>query len=736
VKVLIADDDPISLKLLQGVLTDWGYQVITATDGTEAWRVLQENEAPKLAILDWTMPGLEGIEICRRLRQQQTLTPTYAILLTVRTTKGDLVAGLEAGANDFLTKPFDWDELRARVQVGQKVVELQANVANRMREFEEYVDASPLAILFVEPNGEIAFANSSASSYFGYQPGELIGQPIEILVPFSLQERHVRLCDDYLKKPERRLMAGRGLRGQRKNGSTLPVAIGLNPLTSTGTVRVACSIMDMTEIYKLEQDFVRFFDLSLDLFCIASVKGFFLRVNPKIEQLLGYSAAELLSRPFFEYVTPEDVPAVRAQVERLALGESVVDFRCRIRDRPGKDHWVELNAMSIPAEGLIYAVGRDLSERLRMEEELLVQQRREHAILTNTPAVVYIKGTDGRYQFVNKSYAELFSLDQDAVLGKCVDEFFPAEVTEAFAQHDRKVIETGETITIDEIVPHEEGNRTYVSVKFPLFDTRGQVSAVASISTDITEQLRARQTAAELTLAQSFQRKLYPAKTPLVIGLDVAGSAIPVTHLCGDYFDFVQLAPNRLVIAIGDVSGHGVGPALEMVVVRTTLRLLLHQGRDVTEVIGVLNQMLCADLPESSFVSLFVADIDVATGQIRYLGAGHDGFLIRADGAVTRLESTHGFLGIEPSVSFLDMASFSITQGDTLFLFTDGLTEANNVEGDQYGRQRAVETVSRDRREPADGIVRNLFVSVYEFTSGCNSKDDISAIVLKLPAGS
>ena len=113
-KILIADDEAASLKMLSGVLTDWGYQVITAADGTEAWRVLQENEAPKLAILDWTMPGLEGVEICQRLRQRYTPTPTYLILLTGRTAKEDLVAGLDAGANDFLTKPFDWNELRAR----------------------------------------------------------------------------------------------------------------------------------------------------------------------------------------------------------------------------------------------------------------------------------------------------------------------------------------------------------------------------------------------------------------------------------------------------------------------------------------------------------------------------------------------------------------------------------------------------------------------------------------------
>lgn len=114
--------------MLRGVLTKSGYEVVAATNGNTAWELLQSNDAPRLAILDWGMPGLEGIEICRRLRQLHTLTPCYVILVTARSTKADIVSGLQAGANDFITKPFDRNELLARVQVGRTVTELQAEV--------------------------------------------------------------------------------------------------------------------------------------------------------------------------------------------------------------------------------------------------------------------------------------------------------------------------------------------------------------------------------------------------------------------------------------------------------------------------------------------------------------------------------------------------------------------------------------------------------------------------------
>ena len=134
-KILIADDDLISRKMLAGILTDWGHGVAVASDGTEAWRLLQES-VPELAILDWMMPGPDGAELCRRVRKMQTPMPVYIILLTSRNAKADIVTGLEAGANDYVTKPFDQDELRARVQVGRLVTELQVGLAARVRDLE------------------------------------------------------------------------------------------------------------------------------------------------------------------------------------------------------------------------------------------------------------------------------------------------------------------------------------------------------------------------------------------------------------------------------------------------------------------------------------------------------------------------------------------------------------------------------------------------------------------------
>lgn len=136
-RILVAEDSQVSRFLLQANLKSWGHEPVITTDGTAAWEVLQREDAPSLAILDWMMPGLDGLEVCRRARGRTDARPLYIILLTARTDRQDTVDGLGAGADDFVTKPFDASELRARVSVGVRVVTLQQELAARIDDLEQ-----------------------------------------------------------------------------------------------------------------------------------------------------------------------------------------------------------------------------------------------------------------------------------------------------------------------------------------------------------------------------------------------------------------------------------------------------------------------------------------------------------------------------------------------------------------------------------------------------------------------
>ena len=135
-KVLVAEDDAFYSRILQSVLRD-EYEVLIAEDGSRAWEMLQAEEAPRLALLDWQMPGLDGLEVCRKVRAHRAMDGFYLVIATVRQSLEDVLAGFEAGANDYITKPFHAQELRARMRVGRRVVELQAALASRVAQLQE-----------------------------------------------------------------------------------------------------------------------------------------------------------------------------------------------------------------------------------------------------------------------------------------------------------------------------------------------------------------------------------------------------------------------------------------------------------------------------------------------------------------------------------------------------------------------------------------------------------------------
>jgi len=136
-RILIAEDDITSRELLKHMLAEWDYEVVVTKDGNEAWKVLQAEDAPTLAILDWMMPGLDGVEVCRKVRQLDVSNPTYIILLTTRSSKKDIVTGLEAGADDYIGKPYEMDELRVRVKVGERVAALQSALVKQVHSLQE-----------------------------------------------------------------------------------------------------------------------------------------------------------------------------------------------------------------------------------------------------------------------------------------------------------------------------------------------------------------------------------------------------------------------------------------------------------------------------------------------------------------------------------------------------------------------------------------------------------------------
>lgn len=145
-KILLAEDEPVTQQLIKAQLEQWNYDVYCANNGAEAWELLDGASAPKLALLDWKMPKMTGLEVCQKLRSLSSGSYVYVILLTALTEKTHVVQGLEAGADDYITKPCNQSELRLRLMTGQRILNLEAELLLSLKQNQEYSQATPASV--------------------------------------------------------------------------------------------------------------------------------------------------------------------------------------------------------------------------------------------------------------------------------------------------------------------------------------------------------------------------------------------------------------------------------------------------------------------------------------------------------------------------------------------------------------------------------------------------------------
>jgi sigma-B regulation protein RsbU (phosphoserine phosphatase) len=234
----------------------------------------------------------------------------------------------------------------------------------------------------------------------------------------------------------------------------------------------------------------------------------------------------------------------------------------------------------------------------------------------------------------------------------------------------------------------------------------------------------------ELRLAREIQQRFYPTEAPVVPGFDIAGASLSAEAAGGDYFDYLPMSGGQLGLVIGDVTGHGLGPALLMSQTRAYLRTLLLLTQDVGDLLTRLNAFLHADCGDERFVTLFLARLDPRERRVVYASGGHQSYLLRARGCVETLVATGIPLGIMTR-PILRAPELSLHPGDVLLMVTDGIEETVSPEGLELGRGKMLEVAQANRHRPASGIVAALFASASEFAAGGVQKDDITAVVVK-----
>lgn len=400
------------------------------------------------------------------------------------------------------------------------------------------------------------------------------------------------------------------------------------------------------------------------------------------------------------------------------------------------------------------AVARELRDaatraaKKRAEEALRESELRYRLLWETSTDAVVLLDLSYQIQFASPAVYTVFGYQPAEILGKNVsilhpeNKFLTLESDPAPSQN--QVIETNETnVSTKKILPwqtigfRKNGSQIDIEIASSRMELHGKTMLVEFIR-DITfrkkieEELR--RTQEQFRLAREIQQRLFPKNAPELPGFDIAGVSYPAEETGGDYYDFLNLFGSGLGIVIGDVTGHGIGPALLMAETRAYLRLLSQYRDDPGDILTRANRILAEDVGSERFVTLFFAKLDPQKSLLSYVNAGHPkGYIFDFAGQVKRiLPRTNIPLGFNSDTRYIVSEDIKLEHGDLILLVTDGVEETTSPDNQFFGDSQMLKVVESCRQLPAAEIVRTLFHKAVEFSKGAPRIDDFTAVVVKV----
>jgi phosphoserine phosphatase RsbU/P len=482
------------------------------------------------------------------------------------------------------------------------------------------------------------------------------------------------------------------------------------------------------------EELQQLFNLSLQMLCIAGTDGYFKRLNPAFEKALGYSLAELLARPFLELVHPDDRKKTAAEVRKLTQGIPSIQFENRYHRKDGSYRWLSWTAAPLKERGLIYATALDVTESKRAE--MLFRQ-----LLEATPDAMVIVNGEGKIILVNKLVGQMFGYAPEELLGQSVEVLVPPRFRRIHREHIASYRESprarpmGTSIEIWSL--RKDGSEFPAEISLsPLHTDEGLL--VLSAHRDVTERKRMEQALrerdAQLLAAQKIQERLLPEAAPAVPGFDIYGVCYPAEFTAGDHFDYLAMSGDRIGFVVGDVTGHGIGPALVMAATHAHLRSLAEVCADFDEILTRTNRLLFQGTEPNLFVTLMFACLDPKSRNLTYAGAGHPpAYILDKRGEVKAVLRSNSLpLGILHDSPHQISGPVTLEPGDAVLLYTDGLIEATSPGDHPFGANRMIQVMRSSIEQTARRITESLYRAVVEYSGGSRLEDDITLLVIKV----
>lgn len=673
IRVLIVEDSEFDARVLVNTLRQGGYdptfrRVETAETLQEALR----RETWDVVLSDYNLPHFNAAEALRVL--QQTGLDLPFIIISGGIGEDIAVAAMKAGAHDYLMKG---NLARLVPAVEREMREATTRCAARRAE-EDLRDSeqrnrllwenSTDAVLMMEPDGTIRFANPAVRAVFGYAADEVVGESFSRLLAPEARESFAHWGEACLADTnggvDRQPIETVGR--HRDRGDKIFLEIGFNTVDLKGRRYLVAFIRDISERRRAEEESRLLRGVSLVVNSVRDAETALSLVLHTICEATGWSMGQV-------WLPSADGRALECSSSWHSQTVALQPFRRA-------------------SEGRRFAPGEGLAGRVWEQRKAVWMP--DLSAATNSPRAAVAR------EVGIVAAAGIPVLADDRVVA--VLEFFLRE--------------------------HRDEDHRMLQL---LSDIAAQLG-VAIQQKRAEAELQANEE--EFRAARDIQERLFPKAPPLLRGFELAGTSQAASAAGGDYYDYLPIRGGRWGVAVGDVTGHGIGPALLMAETRAYLRVLALQQDDVASILTAANRVLAEDIGAERFITMLLVALHPEERTLTYANAGHPtGYVLDARGQLkAALRRTGVPLGIRPDTEYVAAPVIRLAPGDLVLLSTDGIEEAMAADDSIFGLERTLDVVRQHRDQPASEVVKALYAAVGRFTQNAPQVDDATAVVIRV----
>ena len=473
-------------------------------------------------------------------------------------------------------------------------------------------------------------------------------------------------------------------------------------------------------------------------------EGRFLYTSPSCKRITGHTTAEFLADPGLlqRIIHPDNAEQLATHRHDISRKSIMGELEFRIIRQDGEIRWIHHVCLPVFDDSSTFlgtrASNTDITERKQAEEKNL----RLAAIVDSSDDAIIGKALDGTITSWNKGAEKIFGYTEEEMVGRQIGTLVPPEyLNELLMVHEK--IRKGEHIEHFETVrTKKDGERRYMSLTYsPIMDGQGRVVAVSTIGRDITERKNAEHLLLdsarinrELEIAKEIQQSFlssFPSQLP---GLQMACCCQPAAQVGGDYYDYFAPEKGLVDLVIADITGHSVGSALLMTETRSVLHAKVNAERSPGNLLSVVNDLLHNDLCRAELqLSMFYARLDTEKSTLVYANAGHNRpFLYRSrNGVLEELDADGILMGILTNVNF-EEKTINVESGDVLFMYTDGVTETENVQEELFGSVRLGSIIATNAKDNPQEIIDAIMAGLAIFSGPKPRADDVAMVVVKI----